>query len=193
MQITVFDSGAGGYHVARVLTEAGHQCEVRTLPDLFPFGEQPRSVLIDEFHKFRNSIQGPIYCACNTMSLVLLSEEYDFEKNEVIPVLPNMFCNIPIYGTKMTCRLVDFARRVRPEIAFAPVFQASYFVKLAERLYRGQITRSMARAQAQLLFSTRGQLGSTHLSYLAHELGVASSHMEPDYVQLLNSFFGIEQ
>jgi hypothetical protein len=57
-------------------------------------------------------------------------------------------------------------------------------VALAEDLYHGKVSKEEAAAIFNTKVTGPVQLGSTHLSYLAHALGVAEKHIEPDYVSM---------
>jgi glutamate racemase len=176
----VFDSGAGGYHVLSVLTQAGHTATLRTVPHLFPFGDKEPQLLYSTFISFRKEVKDePIFCACNTMSLVLQLYEYDFEVNRVIPTMPDLTENAPIcYATSLTARL---ASNMSPHFRGRAV---PHLVQAAEDLWHNRITEELAAEIWHKTVHHRIQLGSTHLSYLAHRLGQTIYHVEPNYLKL---------
>ena len=188
--ICVFDSGAGGAHVSRVLAEAGIENYLVTCPEMFPFGNKSERQLMDIFFRIRMLNEGTIYCACNTMSLVLARLKYDFERYNVIPTFPQIYNGCPIYATALTCKLVEITQR-RDGIlrqyrgVCSTVHPVPDLVQTAEDLYRGLIDLEAARHDwTHAISHEQVQLASTHLSYLAHQLGEAHKHVEPDYVQL---------
>jgi glutamate racemase len=174
--VTVFDSGAGGAHVASVLRNNGIDVKLASFPEFFPFGNKPHDSLAALFRDFRLKTEGTIFCACNTMSLVLRARVYDFFSSDVIPTFPDFSAGAPVcYGTENTVRL---ASSMFPEFKGVAVPE---LVQVAEDLYCGRVTRAYALEVFSTFVKDRVQLGSTHLSYLAHELGLADAHVEPDY------------
>lgn len=181
----VFDSGAGGQYVSDLLHTNGISNRLVTYPNLFPFGTKSPSELLAIFHSFREEQEGTIFCACNTMSLVLESHSYDFRANDVIPTFPRTDAEAPVcFGTRNT---VELAGLVYPD--FRGV-DASLLVQAAEDVYRNKIIVGEARDLFERMITEPVQLGSTHLSYLAHLIGQAEGHVEPDYVGLYRAHVG---
>lgn len=182
MTVIVFDSGAGGAHVAYVLSRSGIKTKLETFPQFFPFGDKSQAQLLELFLDYREKTRNiPIFCACNTMSLTLAAHNYDFLTNNVIPTLPDLGEGSALcYGTYTTIELgksmsTHFRGHAMPGL-----------VKAAEDLYQGRITLEQAQDEWDKYVSKdiTIQLGSTHLSYLAHMLDVADKHVEPDYLCL---------
>lgn len=191
--VCVFDSGAGGAHVSQVLTEAGITNYLVTCPDLFPFGNKSERQLMELFFRVRLENEGTIYCACNTMSLVLARLNYDFDRYDVVPTFPQIYNGSPIYATALTCELVEITQRrdgiLRQYRGICSIIHpVPDLVQTAEDLYRGLIDIGAARINWENTVSHYPmQMASTHLSYLAHQLGYAQDHHEPDYVELYQS------
>lgn len=175
--LIVFDSGAGGAHVSNLLSSSGVATKLVTASDLFPFGNKSYDQLLRLFLEVRSVEQGTIFCACNTMSLVLKHSGFDFASNDVIPTFPDFDPSAPVcYGTENTVRLArsmcsTFRGRAVPEL-----------VSMAEALYKGEVSKDVASDLFHSLITERVQLGSTHLSYLASALDCSHLHVEPDYV-----------
>lgn len=183
--LNVFDSGAGGQYVSNLLRNNGIPNRLVTFPDMFPFGNKSPSDLLVLFHKFREETEGTIFCACNTMSLVLESHSYDFRANDVIPTFPRTDAEAPVcFGTQNT---IELAGLIYPD--FRGV-DASLLVQAAEDVYREKIIVGDARELFEKMITGQVQLGSTHLSYLAHLIGLAREHVEPDYVGLYRAHVG---
>lgn len=188
--ICVFDSGAGGAHVSSVLTAAGIENYLVTCPEMFPFGDKSERQLMEVFFRIRSENEGTIYCACNTMSLVLARLDYDFDLYNVIPTLPQIYDGCPIYATALTCKLVklrqEYDNRARRSTGTpSDTRQASVLVQAAEDLYQGRISLEKAsRIWYGTVHHSKIQMASTHISYLAHALGLNKSHVEPDYFGL---------
>lgn len=177
--IHVFDSGAGGAYVSELLTAHGVHNKLSMFPNMFPFGNKTADQLLSLFHDYRNSVTGTVFCACNTMSLVLNSNGYDFTSCDVIPTFPNLSPDAPVcYGTKNT---VCLAQILSPNLRVRAV---PNLVSMAEDVYQGRADRKTALALWEQEVRETIQLGSTHLSWLAHTLGVAGDHVEPDYMRL---------
>lgn len=182
MTVLVFDSGAGGAHVAQVLAAAGIPTKLETFSQFFPFGDKSERQLLELFKDYRAKTgQTTIFCACNTMSLVLKAHGYDFRANNVIPTFPQMDEGSAVcFGTHNTIHFATLMSEHFNGVAVAGL------VKCAEDLYQDRITLEQAQAKWDYYLAKydKVQLGSTHLSYLAHRLGVADKHVEPDYLCL---------
>lgn len=185
-RVAVFDSGAGGRYVADLLTGAGVDVNLTTHPGLFPFGDKSAAYLYALFLQDRRHTDRPVFCACNTMSLVLCAAGYEFERHQVIGTFPVLKADAPVlYGSKLCTEL---ASAMCPDLKVRAV---PHLIDAAERVYRGTMSHTEAeKIWLATVIDPQIQLGSTHLSYLANKLGI-EGHVEPDYLNLwTNSGFG---